>query len=91
MATLQLNRLIESLHRAAAVPNGAGLSDAQLLNRYISTRDEPAFEAIVRRHGPMVFAVCQRILGNRHDAEDAFQGTFLVLARKAGSVSPAEG
>jgi RNA polymerase sigma factor (sigma-70 family) len=66
------------------------LTDGELLERYISRRDEALFEAIVRRHGPMVWGVCHRILGDHHDAEDAFQATFLVLARKARSIVPRE-
>lgn len=68
----------------------ARLSDAQLLERFVTTQDALAFEIIVRRHGPMIMGVCRRALRNPHDAEDAFQATFLVLVRKAGSVQPRE-
>jgi RNA polymerase sigma factor (sigma-70 family) len=63
-----------------------GLGDAQLLVRFASSNDEVAFEALVARHGPMVLATCRAVLRNEHDVEDAFQTTFLVLAKKAHSV-----
>jgi len=64
----------------------SGLSDPELLGRFATARDGPAFAAIVGRHGPMVLATCRGVLRSADDAEDAFQATFLVLARKAGSI-----
>src|SRR5262249_9298543 len=65
-------------------------SDADLLDRFVRTADEAAFTGIVRRHGPMVLAVCRRRLGRDADAEDAFQAVFLSLARSSGSIGRRE-
>src|SRR5436853_6029338 len=66
-------------------PEG-GPSDAELLKRFSSGRDEAAFAELVNRHGPMVQGVCRRIVGNAHEAEDIFQAVFLVLVQKSAAI-----
>src|SRR5579871_3669569 len=88
MSTGQLDGVIHYLRKIARPPDVAQVGDAELLERFIVSRDEGAFELLVRRHGPMVLGVCKRVLRNQTDAEDAFQATFLVLVRKAASIKP---
>jgi RNA polymerase sigma factor (sigma-70 family) len=80
-----MNGVMRHLRRAA-LPGADGVSDGRLLDDFRARRDEAAFEALLRRHGPMVLGVCRRVLRQQEDAEDAFQATFLVLARKAASI-----
>jgi RNA polymerase sigma factor (sigma-70 family) len=90
MATSPIGEVLHHLRSAVLLRDAAGLTDGQLLEDYLRRRDQAALAALVRRHGPMVWGVCRRVLRNYHDAEDASQATFLVLVRKAASVVPRE-
>jgi RNA polymerase sigma factor (sigma-70 family) len=90
MATQQSTIVLRHVRTLAERCGCGGLTDGQLLERFATLRDGAAFTALVRRHGPLVLAVCRRVLARSHDAEDAFQATFFVLARKAGSIRKAE-
>jgi RNA polymerase sigma factor (sigma-70 family) len=90
MPVRSLDPIIPHLRKTALRQDRAAWTDGRLLEQFIADRDAAAFETLVRRHGPMVLGVCRRVVGNLHDAEDAFQAAFLVLARKAASVSPRE-
>src|SRR5262245_36519678 len=85
----QFHSVLRFLRSVAAV-SAADATDRQLLQRFAAHQDGDAFAALLHRHGPMVLGVCRRVLDDFHDAEDAFQATFLVLARKAGSLSRPE-
>lgn len=87
MATTDMSQVLQHLRKTLLRQDAAGMTDGQLLGCLIEHRDEAAFAALVRLHGPMVWGVCRRILPH-HDAEDAFQATFLVLVRKAASIRP---
>src|SRR5213592_3573520 len=86
MTTVDLGQVVGFLRESLAPPHGAALTDGQLLARFVAGRDESAFAALVDRYGAMVLGVCRRVLRHEQDAEDAFQATFLVLARNAGAV-----
>jgi RNA polymerase sigma factor (sigma-70 family) len=78
--------VLQNVRQLGASSLAATLSDRHLLERFVSRNDETAFAALVCRHGPLVLSVCRRVLHDAHAAEDAFQATFFVLARKAGSL-----
>jgi RNA polymerase sigma factor (sigma-70 family) len=86
MAGGQLDAVMRRLRHLAEPWGAGGLSDAQLLERWVAGRDEAAFEVLVWRHGPMVLNVCRRVVHQPCDAEDAFQAAFLTLVRKAGTI-----
>jgi RNA polymerase sigma factor (sigma-70 family) len=87
MATAQLSAVLRHLHQLAGGNVGGEPTDAQLLERFATGHEEAAFTTLVKRHGPMVLGVCRRVLPSAHDAEDAFQATFLILVRKAATIS----
>src|SRR5271168_3033147 len=89
MATSPMSMVIQHL-RAAFERGEAGTADGELLNRFLKDRDGAALAALVRRHASMVWGVCRRLLRNHHDAEDAFQATFLVLVRKGALIQDRE-
>ena len=81
-----LSSFMQMLRRVAARHARDEQTDAELLARFVRQGDEAAFEALVHRHGPMVWSVCRRLLTRTEDAEDAFQAAFVVLLRRAGSI-----
>jgi RNA polymerase sigma factor (sigma-70 family) len=81
----QADPIVRSIRALSAVI-GAAQSDAELVEHFVQRRDEAAFEALLKRHGPMIMRLCRRLLRSEQDAEDVFQATFLMLARKAAAV-----
>jgi RNA polymerase sigma factor (sigma-70 family) len=86
MAGARLDTVLDYVRAAAAARGATEQTDDELLRAFASANDQAAFTALVRRHGPLVLAVCRRLLHHEQDAEDAFQAAFLVLARKAKSM-----
>jgi RNA polymerase sigma-70 factor (ECF subfamily) len=86
MAEQKLGNFLGQVRRVLEPRAADTVADRQLLESFVAGRQEAAFTALVRRHGAMVFGVCRRVLTDWHDAEDAFQATFLILARQAGSI-----
>ena len=90
MSHVQLGAVVRHIRTVVASEETRGLSDRQLLDQFVVRKDPAAFAVLVQRHGPLVLGVCRHLLGNEQDTEDAFQATFLVLARKAGSIHKGE-
>jgi RNA polymerase sigma factor (sigma-70 family) len=86
MAEARPDPLLNHVRQLVGAAPAAGLTDGQLLERFVERRDPAAAEALVRRHGPLVLGACRRVLRDAHAAEDVFQATFLVLTRKAPSL-----
>jgi len=86
MSRTSLSDLLLHVRKCLALEQARDVSDADLLKSFLTSRDDTAFAVLVHRHGPMVLSVCERVLGDAHAAEDAFQATFMVLVRRAGSI-----
>src|SRR5206468_30970 len=86
MPARALSPLLHYVRRLHGPAEGPACGDGRLLERFARRGEEAAFEALLRRHGPMVLGVCRRLLPDAHEAEDAFQATFLLLVRKAGAL-----
>src|SRR5437762_5474619 len=88
MAATALGTVLHQLRGSWLRQDRASLTDGELLECFITRRDEAAFDVLLHRHASMVLGVCRRVLRNEADSEDAFQATFLVLVRKAASIRP---
>src|SRR5262249_27425671 len=90
MSSAQVGAVLRHIRKLATAGKDHELPDRQLLERFACGRDEAAFAALLRRHGPMVLGVCRSVLHDLHDAEDDFQAAFLLLSQKAGSIQRRE-
>src|SRR5262245_16168126 len=86
MATPSLELFLRYLRKVSGTPLSEAVSDGQLLERFVSEQDQAAFATLMERHGSLVWKLCRGMLHEAQDAEDAFQATFLVLVRRAGSL-----
>src|ERR1700732_1191771 len=86
MAKAPFGDVLRFIHKACAIQGAVERTDRELLGEFLAHREETAFTLLVQRHGLMVLSVCRRLLGDARDAEDAFQATFLVMVRRAGSI-----
>src|SRR5436190_17679319 len=86
MPTTHTDRVLRQIHTLAQTRSLLDLPDEQLLRQFTTGREDAAFAELVRRHGPLVLSVCRRVLHREQDVEDAFQATFLILARKATTI-----
>jgi RNA polymerase sigma factor (sigma-70 family) len=90
MAKAPIGVVLRTIRRLVEPAGGPDVADAELLEHFLARGEEAAFAALLRRHGPMVLSVCRRVLRHQQDAEDAFQATFLVLARQASHIRKRE-
>src|SRR5271166_5701341 len=90
MVNTQLGAVVRHIRRLRMLEAGGAGTDGELIAAFSTRNDQAAFAGLVERYGPLVLGVCRRVLHHEHDAEDAFQATFLVLARKAGSIRKRE-
>jgi RNA polymerase sigma factor (sigma-70 family) len=89
-AVTNLDDTVKHLRKWAAARDADQLADQELVQRYVTSKDQAAFSCLVKRHGPMVLGICRKMLRHEQDAEDAFQATFLVLAKKGSTIRQRE-
>lgn len=90
MSEVSLGVVLRHVRKLVRAAEADEPTDGELLDRFVGRRDESAFEELLARHGPLVWGACRRLLRDEADAADAFQATFLILVRKAGSLRDRE-